>query len=69
MTALKAHYKKKRDIAGKALEAATREKIVRMKQGQISNIDDLEKEMIVKLENKMKVNGSFQILSVIRMVS
>ena len=69
VTALKAHYKKKRDIAGKALETATREKIVRMKQGQISNIDDLEKEMIVKLENKMKVNGSFQILSVIRMVS
>jgi len=69
VAALKAHYKKKREIAGKALESASREKIVRMKQGQISNIDDLEKEMISQLESKMRVNGSFQILSVIRMAS
>ena len=65
--ALLLHFKKKRDMAKKASQKASQEDIIRMKQSQINNINDLEKERITQLENKMKVNGSFQILSVLKL--
>ena len=65
--ALHLHYKKKRDMAEKASLKASQEDIIRMKQSQINNINDLEKERITQLENKMKVNGSFQILSILKL--
>ena len=65
--ALHLHYKKKRDMAEKASLKTFQEDIIRMKQSQINNINDLEKERITQLENKMKVNGSFQILSILKL--
>jgi superfamily II DNA/RNA helicase len=67
--ALQFHFKKKRDMAAKAGEKASQVDIIRMRQSQIDNINDLEKERIAQLENKMKVNGSFQILSVMSLAS
>ena len=57
--ALQLHFKKKRDMAKKAGQKAFQEDIIRMRQSQIDNINDLERERIMQLENKMKVNGSF----------
>ena len=65
--ALHLHFKKKRDMAEKASQKAFQEDIIRMRQSQIDNINDLEKERIAQLENKMKVNGSFQILSILKL--
>jgi SNF2 family DNA or RNA helicase len=65
--ALHLHYKKKRDMAEKASLKAFQEDIIRMRQSQIDNINGLEKERITQLENKMKVNGSFQILSILKL--
>ena len=56
-----------RDMAEKASLKTFQEDIIRMKQSQINNINDLEKERITQLENKMKVNGSFQILSILKL--
>lgn len=66
--ALKLHFKKKHDMAIKASKKATQVDIIRMRQSQLDNINDLEKERISQLENKMMVSGSFQILSVIEMI-
>jgi|SaaInlStandDraft_5_1057022.scaffolds.fasta_scaffold04735_4 SNF2 family DNA or RNA helicase len=66
--ALKLHFKKKHDMAIKANKKATQVDIIRMRQSQLDNINDLERERISQLENKMTVNGSFQILSVIEMI-
>ena len=65
--ALQLHFKKKRDMAKKAGQKAFQEDIIRMRQSQIDNINDLERERIMQLENKMKVNGSFQILSILKL--
>ena len=65
--ALKSHYEKKRDIATKAGQKTSQTDIIRMRQWEINNINDLEKERITQLENKMKVSGSFQILSVFKL--
>jgi len=65
--ALQLHFKKKRDMAKKAGQIASQEDIIRMRQSQIDNINDLEKDRIAQLENKMKVNGSFQILSILKL--
>ena len=67
--ALQLHFKKKRDMAQKAGQKASQEDIIRMKQFQIYNINDLEKERIIQLENKMKVSGSFQILSTLKILN
>jgi predicted nuclease with TOPRIM domain len=67
--ALQSHFEKKRDMAKKAGEKASQVDIIRMRQSQIDNINDLEKERIIQLENKMKVSGSFQILSVMSLGS
>ena len=67
--ALQTHFKKKRDMAAKAGQKASQVDIIRMRQSQIENINDLEKERITQLENKMKVSGSFQILSVFKLTN
>ena len=67
--ALQLHFKKKRDMAKKAGQIASQEDIIRMRQSQIDNINDLEKDRIAQLESKMMVNGSFQILSVIKVAN
>ncbi len=66
--ALKLHFKKKHDMAIKANKRATQVDIIRMRQSQLDNINDLENERISQLENRMMVNGSFRILSVIEMI-
>ena len=67
--ALQLHFKKKRDMAKKAGQIASQEDIIRMRQSQIDNINDLEKDRIAQLESKMMVNGSFQILSILKLTS
>ena len=67
--ALQSHFKKKRDMTKKAGQKASQEDSSRMRQSQINNINDLEKERITQLENKMKVSGSFQILSVFKLTN
>ena len=67
--ALQSHFEKKRVMAKKAGEKASQVDIIRMRQWEINNINDLEKERIAQLENKMKVNGSFQILSVFKLTN
>ena len=56
-------------MAKKAGQMASQEDIIRMRQSQIDNINDLEKERITQLENKMQVNGSFQILSILKLLN
>jgi len=56
-------------LAKKAGQIASQEDIIRMRQSQIDNINDLEKDRIAQLESKMMVNGSFQILSVIKVAN
>ena len=41
-------------MAKKAGQKAFQEDIIRMRQSQIDNINDLERERIMQLENKMK---------------
>ena len=65
--ALQSHFEKKRVMAKKTGEKASHLNIIRMKQSEIDNIQDLERERIMQLENKMKVNGSFQILSILKL--
>ena len=67
-SALLKHFSKKRKIAKTAEKKAIQTDIIRMRQSQLDNVNDLEKSRIVRLESKMKVSGSFQILSVIGMV-
>jgi len=66
--ALLKHFQKKRKIAATAEKRAIQTDIIRMRQSQLGNVNDLEKSRIRQLERKMKVSGSFQILSVIGMV-
>jgi hypothetical protein len=66
--ALLKHFSKKRKIAATAEKRAIQTDIIRMRQSQLGNVNDLEKNRIRQLERKMKVSGSFQILSVIGMV-
>ena len=66
--ALLNHFSKKRKIAITAEKKAIQTDIIRMRQSQLGNINDLEKSRVRQLEGKMKVSGSFQILSVIEMM-
>jgi superfamily II DNA or RNA helicase len=67
--ALLKHFSKKREIAATAEKRAIQADIIRMRQSQLDNVNDLEKSRIQQLESKMKVSGSFQILSVIRIIN
>ena len=66
--ALLKHFSKKRKIADVAKKTAIQTDIIRMRQSQLDNVNDLEKNRIQQLEGRMKVIGSFQILSVIGML-
>jgi len=67
--ALSKHFSKKRKIATTAEQKAIQTDIIRMRQSQLDNVNDLEKSRIRQLESKMKVSGSFQILSVIKIIN
>lgn len=67
-SALLKHFSKKRKIAKTAEKRVSQANIIRMRQSQLDNVNDLEKSRVAQLESKMKVSGSFQILSVIGMV-
>ena len=67
--ALLKHFSKKRKIAATAEKKAIQTDIIRMRQSQLDNVNDLEKSRVRQLESKMKVSGSFQILSVIKVVN
>jgi SNF2 family DNA or RNA helicase len=67
-SALLKHFSKKRKIAKTAERKVSQANIIRMRQSQLGNVNDLEKSRITQLESKMKVSGSFQILSVIGML-
>jgi len=66
--ALIQHFAKKRKIIASAKDKVTQTDIIRMRQAQLDSIEDIEKVRLMQLEEKMKVNGSFQILSVIEMI-
>ncbi len=66
---MKEHYKKKRKYAQKMKAKVNDIDVIRMRQGQIQNIDELEKKRITALEEQKNVAGSYSILAIMEIVN
>ncbi len=61
---MKEHYHKKRKHAQKMKAKVNDIDVIRMRQGQIQNIDELEEKRIAALEAQKNVTGSYSILAI-----
>jgi superfamily II DNA helicase RecQ len=65
--ALKEYYEKKRKYAEEMKEKVNDLDVIRMRRAQVENINQLEMQKIAALEKQKEVNGSYQILSVMKL--
>ena len=66
---LQEHYKKKRKYAQKMKSKVNDIDVIRMRQGQIQNIDELEQKRITALEEQKNVTGSYSILAMMEIIN
>ncbi len=66
---LQEHYKKKRKYAQKMKSKVNDIDVIRMRQGQIQNIDELEQKRITALEAQKNVTGSYSILAMMEITN
>jgi hypothetical protein len=67
--ALKAHYVKQRSKVNKQREKVDNLQIIRMKQRQFENLEEMERDKINMLESQKQVTASFQVLAVMELIA